>query len=79
MNERIGPTYNDTNEPINAGDLVYFDNQAASVEAVLMPNTPEASNYYCEDTGGLLLTFEKFGLTLEPFGVCNRVVKRKEK
>ncbi len=63
-NERIF-TYLDGNS-VCVGDLVIAANQQAVVEKVIKPGSPDASDYSCSATGGLLLAFQNGDLQLWP-------------
>jgi hypothetical protein len=78
MDEVLSEKYAGSNERIHDGDLVCIDGKEAVVSKVLMPGTISAEQYYCEDTGGVLVEFRDGFLALLPFGHHHVVVKRTE-
>lgn len=65
----------DSGEPVTKGDVVMVDDRSGVVQELCMPNSHEAENYYCEDTGGLLIKFDDGLLELLPFGHHHRLTK----
>jgi hypothetical protein len=62
--------YTDSEELIQVNDRIILDSDHTGViEKVIEPRTEAAKAYSCEETGGLLILFDKIGLVLEPFGV----------
>ncbi len=53
-------------EPIFVGDVVDAAGQRAIVEKVIQPDSQDARDFSCPDTGGLLLAFENSDLQLWP-------------
>jgi hypothetical protein len=76
-NATVGWNYSDTDTPIEKGHPVTVDDRPGVVEEVCMPGSREARNYYCEDTGGLLVRFEDGLLELLPFGHHHRIARRR--
>lgn len=68
--------YSDSDTPIEKGHLVTVDGRSGVVGEVCMPGSREAKNYYCEDTGGLLVRFEDGLLELLPFGHYHRIARK---
>lgn len=56
-------------ETVQPGDRVVLDGvYRGVVDLVLSPQTAEAKDFSCFDTGGLLINTADFGLMLVPFG-----------
>jgi len=72
--ETLGRNYPGTIEPIRPGDKVLVDGDEANVIEVFEPNTKDAADYDCEDTGGVL--FDLYGAMLIPFGFDCTIRKR---
>lgn len=72
----VGLTYADTNEPIQAGDQLFVDGHPGRVVAVVLAGTQEAESWYCEETGGLVIEFERFGRTVVPLGSLGVVTQK---
>jgi hypothetical protein len=69
--------YSDSDESVRKGDVVMVDDRCGVVQELCMPDSPEAENYYCEDTGGVLIKFEDGLLELLPFGHHHRIEQRR--
>ncbi len=67
-NERLGPHYFDTGLPVQNGDQVTVDGHAAVVKMVFLPESLDADEFDCIDTGGILFQMDKYGSTIIPFG-----------
>jgi hypothetical protein len=67
--------YSDCDELVKKGDSVIVDDRSGVVEEVCIAGSQLAENYYCEDTGGLLIKFEDGLLELLPFGYYHRITK----
>ena len=61
-------TYYDTGEVIKVGDVIYLDNHRGVVEGVFEPETEDSRAFSCEETGGILVKMDEFGLMLTQFG-----------
>jgi hypothetical protein len=72
----LGGKYNDSQKPVQKGDLVLVDNDPGQIEEVCSPGTELARNYSCEETGGLLIQFDDGILALLPYGHYHRITKR---
>lgn len=66
---RVSLHYADTGRQVREGDECYHDGHPVRVKQVIFPGTPEATETYCEETGGLMLESAAWGTTLVPFGV----------
>jgi hypothetical protein len=64
----INHTFYDTGELIRVGDVIYIDNHRGVVEGVFEPGTSDARAFSCDETGGVLVKTDEFGLMLEQFG-----------
>lgn len=64
----IGPTYFRSERLVTVGDRILLDGHAGIVTGVFDPHSPQAEAFACFQTGGVLLTMDKFGDMLEPFG-----------
>jgi hypothetical protein len=72
----INERYLESGELIKVGDRVLLDEvHGGLVVMVMFPNTLDASNYSCSDTGGLLIELDVSGLTLLPFGTNEELRK----
>lgn len=71
----LGWNYADSDEPVRKGDSVRVDERIGVVEEVCLPGSPEAEDFYCGDTGGLLIRFRDGVLEFLPFGHYHRIVK----
>ena len=69
--------YSGSLEPININDSVIVDDRSGLIVLVCMPQTKPAEDYYCEDTGGILVRFTDGLLELLPFGHSHKIVKIK--
>ena len=63
-----GRTYYDTREVIKVGEVIYLDNHRGVVEGIFEPGTADSKAFSCEETGGILVKTEEFGLMLTQFG-----------
>ena len=70
----ISRSYPKTGEWIMVGDRVVLDEvHPGKVVGVFAPQTKDAEDYSCSDTGGLLIETESFGLMLLPFGSSQEI------
>jgi hypothetical protein len=56
--ERLTWKYPNSDLVVERGDAVLLDDRSGRVELVCMPGSPEAEDYYCEETGGVLILFD---------------------
>ncbi|MDP0497232.1 MAG: hypothetical protein Q7Q73_13595 [Verrucomicrobiota bacterium JB024] len=51
-----------TGNPVEPGDLVRVGSERGCIERLFHANTEDARDFACQDTGGILIRFEKMGL-----------------
>lgn len=72
---KLTGNYSDSGNPIKKGDRIRIGSYFATVNEVCVSDSEIAKHYYCEDTGGLLITYDDGALTLIPFGNNHDVTK----
>jgi hypothetical protein len=51
------------------GDRLVADERTGTLDEILEPGSVRSKQFNCEKTGGLLIDFDDYGLTLLPFGM----------
>lgn len=59
---------NSTKQPAK-GDRLIADERTGTLDEILEPGSVRSKQFNCEKTGGLLIDFDDYGLTLLPFGL----------